>query len=137
MKDVLRSVLAVLAGATTTVVLVLLVTYLAILLLLPPSPDGIPPYATPAFVVAGLASSMASGVAGGWVTATLARRRGPLHGAGMGTLLIFPILLNRGVPGPGQPGWYAWAFGGAVLMGAVAGAVMQERVRGSAAPSPT
>ena len=129
MNHWLRSTVAIVGGAITTMVLVLIATYMSVLVLLPPAPEGVLPYATPTFVVVSLGYSMASAIVGGWVAARLARGRALMHSVGMGILLLIPILRSRGAPGPGQPGWYPWVFGAVVLVGAVAGAVLRERMQ--------
>ena len=119
--------MAVTAGAILTMILVSATTYLTIIALLEPAPEGLVSYATPTFTVVSLGYALASALSGGWVTATLAGSHATMHGAGVGILLLIPIVWGRGTPGPGQPEWYPWVFGMVVLVGSVTGAILRQR----------
>ncbi len=97
--------------------------------LLEPASPGLVPYATVPFVVASLVYSPLAATIGGWVTGLVAPRYAITHSFVVGLLLMAPIVWSKGVPGPGQPTWYPWIFGGLVLAGTAGGAYLQQRRR--------
>lgn len=119
--------MAITAGAILTMILVSVATYLAIIVLLEPAPEGLVPYATPAFTVVSLGYALASALSGGWVAAAVSGSHAAIHGTSVGILLVIPIVWGRGTPGPGQPGWYPWVFAMVVLVGSVTGAIIWHR----------
>ena len=127
MSNLPRSVLAIAVGVILTIILVSVATYLAIIFLLEPAPEGLISYATPTFTVVSLGYALVSALSGGWVAAALGGSHATIHGAGVGTLLLIPVVWGRGNPGPGQPGWYPWVFGMVVLVGSVTGAILWQR----------
>jgi hypothetical protein len=128
-----RSLLAVAAGLATTIVLgmagmaILLVGTYGIPLGMTPVTPGWP------FLAANLAATAGAGVSGGWVAASLGRRRPVIHG--LAVALVLTALVAPSVrPRPREPVWFAHALLGMALAGAVAGAVLRAARPPRAAP---
>lgn len=128
MNHVFRDVLAILMGAISTVVLVVMGSVVAIVALLDPGPGDLVPYATPAFLAVSLGFSFPSALVGGWLATRIGRRNSIVHSTGVGILLLLPIALSRGTPGPGQPNWYPWTFGAVIIAGASLGGSLYRRI---------
>ena len=122
MTPVLRPILAVLAGVATTVGLVVLCTYVAIVTLLETGPEGLPPYSTTTFELVSITYGLVAGLAGGYVAGRWAKANSIRYGSLVGAILYVPIVISRGLPGPGQPVWYPWTFGAIILLGTATGA---------------
>jgi hypothetical protein len=127
-----RSVLAVVAGLVVTIVVgmagmaVLLVGTYGVPLGMSPVTPGWP------FLAANLAATALAGVAGGWVAASIARRRPVVHA--IAVALALTALVGPSVrPRPREPVWFAHALLAMAVAAAVAGGALRgvRRATGS------
>jgi hypothetical protein len=123
-----RSALAVLAGFAAATVGVLVASALVVRVMFGGfGPDVIP---TPGYLGVNLGYSLLFAVCGGYVAATVARRRPVAHAAGVGVIMLIlgvASIVLVGTSGMGeQPAWYPYILlvlgpAGALLGGVVKG----------------
>lgn len=123
-----RSILAVIAGFVVMTGLVILFTMLAASVLYPGQPMGAPVEPSRGWIAVNLTYSLLAAVAGGWVTAKLARRKRMTHAAVLAVIVLaFSVPGMLGIGSAGQPGGYPLVMVGIGILGVLAGGWLVTR----------
>jgi hypothetical protein len=117
----IRSVLAVITGYVLTAVIVIACTLLAAKYMIPE--DAVEP--PRAYLIVNIAYSLLAAMAGGYLTAWIARRA-PLAHAGALALVVVTMGVATMAGGPqGQAGVFGWGIVGLGVIGALGGGALR------------
>ena len=125
----MRSLTAVLAGFLTACVLYQLGAAVAFISLygIPLGYSGEPPGV--AYFTLNLGFSLGAALAGGWITARIARHRPIAHSVALASVAAVFVLWGFSKPGSDWPAWYPPALALVATIGTIAGGFARSRGR--------